>query len=246
MSYSVAAFGIIGFPLSHSFSKQYFTEKFAREHISAVFYNFPIASIEELPYVLQQHAELKGLAVTIPYKKAILPFLYQQQPAVQEIQAANCIKISEGKLFGFNTDITGFEHSFFSLWQPHHQKALILGTGGAALAVAYVLKKHSLPFQFVSRQATVNTITYANINKQLLEEYTIIINCTPLGTHPNIKTAPPLPYEFLTPEHYLFDLVYNPSTTAFLHYGKQHGAIIKNGYEMLLIQAEENWKIWNA
>ena len=241
-------FGIIGFPLSHSFSQKYFTQKFHDEYISdALFLNFPIETIDALPKLLKAIPGLQGLAVTIPYKKKVLPFLQSVTAEVQAMGASNCLKISNGTLHGFNTDVLGFEKSFVTHLKPHHTKALILGSGGAAAAVEFVLQKLGITYKIVSRNAKdANTITYSGVTKDVLDEYTVIINSTPLGTFPKVDEAPDLPYPFLTPEHYLFDLVYNPSLTKFLALGEAQGAAIKNGYDMLTIQAEENWRIWNS
>lgn len=242
-------FGIIGFPLSHSFSQRYFSEKFEKEEIKdAVFQNFPIENIEALKDVLQNNASLKGLAVTIPYKKAVLPYLFHATETVKQMGACNCIKISDGKLFGYNTDVIGFEESFVKHLEDFHTKALILGTGGAAAAVEFVLKKLQIGYRFVSRNASVekNIFSYKDLNNDVMKEYNIIINCTPLGTYPKVDECPAIPYYLLTPNHYLFDLVYNPAKTKFLQQGEEKGATIENGYEMLVIQAEENWNIWNS
>lgn len=240
-------YGLIGFPLSHSFSEKYFNEKFQREGITnAVFKNFSIKNIDHLPEVLQEN-NLKGIAVTIPYKKAVIPFLHEASLTVQQICACNCIRIEKDKLIGFNTDVVGFEKSFVKQLRPHHKNALILGTGGAAAAVEFVLKKLQINFRFVSRTRSIenNIFSYDDLNDEVIKEYTIIINCTPLGTYPKNDTCPAIPYALLTPEHYLFDLVYNPAKTKFLQLGEQKGAVIQNGYEMLVLQAEENWRIWN-
>lgn len=242
-------FGIIGFPLSHSFSQRYFTEKFEKEGIKdAVFKNFSIENIEALKDVLQNNPALKGLAVTIPYKKAVLPYLSHATDTVQEMGACNCIKISNDKLFGYNTDVIGFEESFVKYLENFHSKALILGTGGAAAAIEFVLKKLRIDYRFVSRTASAerNIFSYEDLNDDVMKEYNIIINCTPLGTYPKVDECPAIPYDLLTSNHYLFDLVYNPSKTKFLQQGEAKGATIQNGYEMLVIQAEENWNIWNS
>lgn len=240
-------YGLIGFPLSHSFSQKYFTEKFEREKITdAEFVNFSIPEVEDVEKIFSSDNSLKGLAVTIPYKKSILPYLDELSNEVKHIKACNCIKIDNGKKTGFNTDIIGFQKSFIKKLQPHHTRALILGTGGASLAVEFVLKELGIEYLFVSRSASANAITYADLKKEIFLRYNIIINCTPLGTFPNVDDAPALPYQFLNKAHYLFDLVYNPPLTQFLKFGKKTGAIFQNGYEMLEIQAEENWKIWNA
>lgn len=240
-------YGLIGFPLSHSFSQKYFTEKFEREKIAdAEFVNYSISKIEDVEKIILADNLLKGLAVTIPYKKSILPYLDEQSNEVKHIKACNCIKIDNGKKIGFNTDIIGFEKSFIKMLQPHHTKALILGTGGASLAVEFVLKELGIEYLFVSRNASANAITYADLKKEIFHRYNIIINCTPLGTFPNVDDAPELPYQFLNKSNYLFDLVYNPPLTRFLQFGKEAGASFQNGYDMLVLQAEENWEIWNA
>lgn len=240
-------YGLIGFPLSHSFSQKYFAEKFLHENISdAVFLNFELPAIEEVEKVFSAHPHLKGLAVTIPYKKAILPYLHSADDVVTAVKACNCVKITPGGKEGFNTDVTGFEKSFTPKLQPHHQKALVLGTGGAAAAVEYVLNKLGIEYRLVSRKPLPGTINYTAINVDTLQAYPVIINCTPLGTYPDTATAPPLPYEHLRSTNYLFDLVYNPPLTTFLQHGKKLGCTIKNGSDMLAIQAEENWRIWNS
>ena len=240
-------FGIIGFPLSHSFSQRYFTQKFIDEGIDdAVFVNFPIDKIDDLPQLVQATPELKGLAVTIPYKKQVLPYLQSASDAVITMGASNCITVRDGKLYGYNTDVIGFEKSFITHLQPHHSKALLLGRGGASAAVDFVLRKLNIDFKIVSRTAkSEGVMQYEDVDEEALKEYTIIINSTPLGTYPNIDEAPSIPYQYLTSKHYLFDLVYNPPLTKFLALGQKQGAIIQNGYDMLTIQAEENWKIWN-
>lgn len=242
-------YGLIGYPLSHSFSQKYFTEKFAKEGIEdAVFHAFSIPAIADLTGVLQQHPNLKGFAITIPYKRAVMSYLTDITPAVKQMGACNCVKIDGDKLTGYNTDVVGFERSFTQHLQPRHTKALVLGTGGAAAAVQFVLEKLGLPFAYVSRTANPesNILCYDDVTEEVIAEYPIIINCTPLGTYPKTTEAPPLPYHAITVNHYLYDLVYNPPLTAFLQYGKNKGAIIQNGYEMLVLQAEENWKVWNS
>ena len=240
-------YGLIGFPLSHSFSQKYFTEKFLRENINdAVFLNFSIPQVEDVTIIFSDHGQLKGLAVTIPYKKSIIKYLDETDEIVKEISACNCVKIAAHSKSGHNTDVIGFERSFLKNLKPHHSKALVLGTGGAASAVKFVLKKIGIEYLVVSRNASEKTISYNDITSEILSEYSVIINCTPLGTYPNVQEAPPLPYNFLNASHYLFDLVYNPLVTKFLQYGKNVNCTIQNGYEMLVIQAEENWKIWNS
>lgn len=240
-------YGLIGNPLSHSFSKKYFTDKFSAEKIVGCQYlNFEIKDLATQVLILKSHLSLKGLNVTIPYKSAIIPCLDQVSAACEVVQACNCIKITAGKWEGFNTDIIGFERSFVPLLQPRHRKALILGTGGAAKAVAYVLQHLTIDFLYVSRQKNPagNTINYAEVSAQLIRDYNIVINTTPAGMFPNIGTFPQLPYDSLSQENYCFDLVYNPAMTVFLSKSAAQGALTKNGGDMLAIQAEESWKIW--
>ncbi|MGN6354277.1 MAG: shikimate dehydrogenase family protein [Parafilimonas sp.] len=240
-------FGLIGFPLSHSFSQKYFTEKFLKENISdAEFLNFSIPDVTAIETIFRDHLLLQGLAVTIPYKKSVIPYLNSVNDAVKETSACNCIKIRGAIKTGFNTDIIGFEKSFVKQLKPHHKKALILGTGGASAAIQYVLKKLNIEYLLVSRNESLRAIAYSDISPVMFLEFNIVINCTPLGTYPDTEKAPLLPYSLLTPEHYLYDLVYNPPLTKFLQYGKEAGCTIKNGYEMLELQAEENWRIWNS
>lgn len=240
-------FGLIGYPLSHSFSKKYFTEKFAREGISGCAYElFPLSSINELEDLLHSHPELQGLNVTIPYKQQVLPYLHSLEGIPEGMGACNCIRITGGKLQGFNTDTIGFQKSFSPFLRPWHQKALVLGNGGAALAVVHVLRNLGIEYKIVSRQLHGDShLTYADLTPELIEEHTVIINTTPLGTYPNIHDCPQIPYGHITPRHFLYDLVYNPEKTLFLQKGEKQGARIHNGYDMLVIQAEESWKIWN-
>jgi shikimate dehydrogenase len=241
-------FGLIGYPLGHSFSKKYFTEKFQREGIKDCIYEtFPIPSIAGLPALLED-ASLCGLNVTIPYKEQVIPFLHAGNEIVQQINACNCIKIQDGKLYGYNTDVLGFEQSLAKKLKPHHTRALILGTGGAAKAVEYEMKKRDIAYRFVSRspQSATNDLHYDGVTEAILHTHTLLINTTPLGMFPKVDGYPPLPYEAITSQHYLFDLVYNPGKTLFLQKGEERGAAIENGHEMLIIQAEESWRIWNA
>lgn len=241
-------FGLIGYPLSHSFSKKYFTEKFEREQIADCSYElFPIPSIEEFPGLLQAHPHFRGLNVTIPYKKLVVPFLDDVSHLPADLQACNCIDFRDGKLVGYNTDVFGFEKSFTAHLKPWHQKALVLGTGGAAAAIWHVLRKLNISFAVVSRNKTAETdFTYIEIDEQVMYDFPVIINTTPLGTYPKTDECPDIPYKAITKQHYLFDVVYNPSTSLFLQKGEEKGASIKNGYDMLLFQAEEAWRIWNA
>ncbi len=240
-------YGLIGYPLGHSFSKKYFTEKFANQGIAGCIYkNFPIQTIDELKTVLSQNPQLCGLNITIPHKQVIFPFLDDRTNLPEGLSACNCIKIVEGRLVGYNTDVTGFEKSLLPKLNDHHTNALILGNGGAAEAVKYVLHKLNIDFKIVSRKLHDGShLTYTDLNEAILNEHLLIVNTTPLGTFPDIEKCPPFPYQFITPRHYLFDLVYNPSKTLFLQKGEEKGAAIKNGSDMLEIQAEESWRIWN-
>jgi len=241
-------FGLIGYPLGHSFSKKYFTEKFEKEGLEDCFFElFPIEHIESFPSILAKQPHLKGLAVTIPHKQGVMPYLTGMSEEAEKIGAVNCIKISGSSLTGYNTDAMGFEQSFIPLLKPHHAKAVVLGTGGASKAIQYILKKISIPFLLVTRdpQARDGYIGYADIDENLLKDYTIIINCSPVGMIPNEQEYPAIPYHLLNSSHYLYDLIYKPEETLFLKKGKEKGTIVKNGFEMLLLQAEANWKIWN-
>lgn len=241
-------FGLIGYPLGHSFSKQYFTEKFNKEGIKDCRFDaFPIASISEFPALLNSCPELRGLSVTIPYKEQVLQFVDEQSDEVRAAGATNSIKIANGKLTAYNTDIIGFEKSFTKKLKPGHTKALVLGSGGAAKAVQYVLTKLGMEYLVVSRtiQSSPAFISYQDIDAALLKEYRVIINCSPAGMYPNHHQAPAIPYGHLTAENYLYDLVYKPAPTLFLQEGERRGATTENGYDMLLIQAEESWRIWN-
>lgn len=264
-------FGLIGFPLEHSFSQKYFTEKFEGENIGdAVFENFTLKDINDFPALVESKPSLCGLSVTIPHKQHIIKFLDKCDAAAEATGAVNCIKISRNengkvKTAGFNTDIYGFEKSFRRLIKPHHEGALILGTGGAAQAVKSVMEKIGFKYYFVSRHNidtsffterfrilgfnipvfSDNVIGYADIDSSVLKEYNIIVNSTPAGMFPNVDTYPQIPYEHLTEKHLLYDLVYNPEETLFLKKGKEKGAQVKNGLEMLHLQAEKAWEIWN-
>jgi len=239
-------FGLIGYPLSHSFSKKYFTEKFEKEGITDCRYEtFSIPSIDELSDIVKANPDLCGLNVTIPYKEEVLSYLDAKSELVNKIHTCNCIKISEGTLTGYKTDAPAFEKSLKEKLQPHHKKALILGTGGAAKAVEFSLRQLKISYKNVSRKPSAKSFSYEQLTDQLMQEYTLIINATPLGMYPNIVEAPQIPYHALNEKHYLFDLIYNPEKTLFLQKGEKQGAAIKNGYEMLVLQAEESWKIWN-
>ncbi len=238
-------FGLIGHPLTHSFSKQYFDNKFKEEGLMDVVFNeYDIESIDELQTIIS-NKNIKGLAVTIPYKQAVVRILDGCDNIVKEIDACNCIKIFNSKLIGFNTDVIGFEKSFTQNLKPYHTKALVLGNGGAAQAIKYVLQKLSIDFTIVTRNKTEESISYEDVDEAIIQSHLIIINTTPLGTFPKVDECPNIPYQHITPQHYLFDLVYNPPVTTFMNKGLQRNAFAKNGYEMLCIQAEENWRIWN-
>ena len=241
-------YGLIGYPLSHSFSQRYFTEKFEKEGISGCSYtNFPIASINELSGVLND-PDLRGLNVTIPYKQQVIPFLTTLSPVVEAIGACNCIRIDGAVRTGYNTDVVGFEKSLVKKLASHHQQALVLGSGGASKAVEWVLQQMGIAYRLVSRQPRPDTgdLGYDDLDAGLLACYTLIVNTTPLGMYPKVKECPPLPYEAIGPRHYLYDLVYNPDRTLFLQRGEARGAVVENGHEMLVLQAEESWRIWNG
>lgn len=243
-------FGLIGFPLTHSFSKKFFTEKFENEHIANCKYELhSIAEVREMMDLIEREPLLCGLNVTIPHKLNVMPFLNEIDNAAQEIGAVNCISINQSKatpfLKGYNTDAYGFEESLKPLLNKELQKALIFGNGGAAKAVEYVLKQLNIPYLVVVRNPTPNTILYSAITKEILADYKLLINTTPLGMLPNLDSFPPIPYQFLDQSHLAYDLVYNPEETAFLTKAKAQGAKIKNGLEMLHLQAERSWDIWN-
>ncbi|HEY5511497.1 MAG TPA: shikimate dehydrogenase [Prolixibacteraceae bacterium] len=243
-------YGLIGYPLSHSFSKRFFTAYFEKESIDAEYLNFEISNLSLLPAVIKEHPGLIGFNVTIPYKQAIIPYLDSCDPKAAAINAVNTVKVdrTDGtpRLRGFNTDLIGFRDSLRPLLQTHHSQALVLGTGGASKAVVAVLDDLSIPSLLVSRDSKPGTsISYKDLTRKLLGEHTIIINTTPLGTFPKIEGCPEIPFEYITERHLLFDLVYNPPVTQFLQKGAERGATIKNGYEMLELQALAAWKIWN-
>lgn len=240
-------FGLIGYPLSHSFSKNYFSKKFQNEHILDSEYEvYPLKEIEDFLELCIQQNKLVGLNVTIPYKEKVIAYLDDLSEEAKQINAVNTIKFIEGKKIGYNTDCYGFERSLQPLLQSHHKNALILGTGGASKAVEFVLKKLGIGFQYVSRKASEKSIAYAALNEEIMQSATLIFNCTPIGMYPAVEAAPEIPYQFITEKHLLYDLVYNPEVTLFLKNGKENGAQIKNGLEMLHLQAEKSWEIWNS
>lgn len=243
-------YGLIGYPLGHSFSKNFFNQKFAEEKIDAQYLNFEIPNIKDLKNVLSRNPELKGLNVTLPYKEQVIPYLDNLDETAKMIGAVNVIKFSKGlfgktKLIGFNSDIIGFQQSIQPMLDDSHRKALVLGTGGASKAVYFGLKQLGVEPIFVSRHPkTDNCIAYGDITPSLMEEYTVIVNATPLGMYPNIDTCPDIPYSQVTDKHVLYDLIYNPDETLFMRKGKEKGAAVKNGLEMLLLQAFASWNIW--
>lgn len=244
-------FGLIGFPLSHSFSKKFFTEKFANEKIAHCTYElFPLTHIDEFVKLVSDQPDLTGVNVTIPYKVQVLPFLDEVEEAAKEIGAVNCIHIgrknAERWIKGYNTDAYGFAESLKPLLKDHHQKALIFGDGGAAKAVKYVLTQLQIPYQVVVRNPAPDAILYSAVTEEVLKEYQLLINTTPLGMSPNLDSCPPIPYQFVTHQHLAYDLVYNPEETKFLSLVKAQGGTIKNGLEMLYLQAERSWYIWHT
>ncbi|BCY28693.1 shikimate dehydrogenase family protein [Flavobacterium okayamense] len=240
-------YGLIGKNISYSFSKKYFTEKFAILHFDNCEYlNFDLESIKGFPKVIGETKGLKGLNVTIPYKQEIIPYLDGLSKTAKKIGAVNTISIGKNKkLKGHNTDHYGFRKALSPLLEKHHKKALILGTGGASKAIAYALRRLQIEFDFVSRTPSEYELSYEELNDEVFDDYQIIINTTPLGTHPKVEDCPPLPYELFTDKHIAFDLVYNPEETTFMKKAKERGAKVQNGYEMLVFQAEKAWKIWN-
>jgi shikimate dehydrogenase len=241
-------YGLIGQSLSHSFSQKYFLDKFIAEQIEDCEYqNFEIKDLEKEIPGLKNIPNLFGLNVTIPYKSQIISFLDDTTEECREMNACNCIRIKEGKWIGYNTDVIGFEKSFVPHLKPHHKKALILGTGGASKAVAFVLKRLGIDFLYVSRrkEKSSSMIHYEEISAEVLHDYNIVINTTPAGMFPNVDVCPQLSYEYISSQHYFFDLIYNPAKTIFLSKAEERGAVIENGEKMLAIQAEESWTIWN-
>ena len=267
-------YGLLGYPLGHSFSRAFFLEKFAREGIDADYLNFEMPSAEMLLHIIQEHPTLQGLNVTIPHKKAVIPLLDELSDEARAIGAVNVIRITREPvesgpgspsvepprhyLKGFNSDIIGFMESIRPLLQPYHRRALVLGTGGASKAICRGLERLGIEWRYVTRKrpeklpsltgegAGERPFTYSDVTPALLAEYNVIVNCTPLGMHPNIDTAPPLPYAALSPRHLLYDLVYNPEVTEFMRQGRRFGATVKGGLEMLHRQAVASWEFWNG
>ena len=249
MAHPEKLYGLLGYPLVHSFSQNYFNQKFESENIDAEYINFEIPDVGMLMEVVADNENLNGLNVTIPYKEQVIPFLDEIDPAASEVGAVNVIKFIRGKdglrLKGYNSDIIGFTDSIKSLLKPHHQSALVLGTGGAAKAVSYSLRKLGLEVQLVSRRKSANTLVYEELTKNDLKNHKVIVNTTPLGMYPNVDTCPDIPYRYLTSQHLCYDLIYNPDETLFLKNSRLAGAQVKNGLEMLLLQAFASYSIWN-
>ncbi|GMN09378.1 shikimate dehydrogenase [Croceitalea sp. MTPC9] len=239
-------YGLIGKDISYSFSRGYFSEKFTKSNLLDHSYeNFDLANISEFKDIVNQN-HLSGLNVTIPYKELIIPFLDELDTTAERIGAVNTIRFKNDKLMGYNTDAYGFKESLSVHLKGHHKNALILGTGGASKAIAHVFDELDIPFQFVSRNPKKQQLRYQELNKKIIEDHQIIVNCSPVGTYPNIHQKPEIPYKYLTKNHLLFDLIYNPSKTVFLKEGDAKGAIIQNGLPMLEFQAEKSWEIWNS
>lgn len=243
-------YGLIGYPLGHSFSMGYFNEKFKNEAINAVYENFEIPDIQDITTLIGSNPDLAGFNVTIPYKEKVMDYLDYIAPEAAEIGAVNVVKVTHNGeravLKGFNSDVVGFVNSIKPLLRPLHKKALVLGTGGASKAVEYGLRKLGLETIKVSRTEKDNTITYGQVTPELLSEYKVIVNCTPCGMAPHFDECPNLPYDSIDDSFLLYDLIYNPEETLFLRKGKEKDATVKNGLEMLLLQAEEGWNIWNS
>jgi len=243
-------YGLIGNPLKHSFSQGFFNDKFRAENIDAEYINFEIPTIEEFKSIIKNNPQLKGLNVTIPYKEQVIPYLDQLSENARLIGAVNVVKIerikkSKTKLTGYNSDIIGFKDSIQPLLQPHHTQALILGTGGSAKAIYYGLKQLGVEGTYVSREKSSNfVLTYSELNEDIIKTHTVIVNCTPVGMWPDVDDCPNIPYQLLTKEHLLYDLLYNPNETLFMKKGKKQGAKVKNGLEMLLLQAFASWEFW--
>jgi shikimate dehydrogenase len=243
-------YGLIGFPLGHSFSISYFNEKFQNENIDATYENFEIPDISNLTEILDSNPNLKGLNVTIPYKQQVMKYLDSISPEARAIGAVNVIRVTHSgnkiMLKGFNSDVIGFAKSIEALLEPAHKKALILGTGGASKAINYGLKSLGLETLFVSRSEKPNTIQYEKITPEIIHDYKVIVNCTPVGMYPHADESPNLPYEAMDTHTLLYDLIYNPDETLFMKKGKEHGATVINGLEMLLLQAFASWEFWNG
>ena len=246
-----AQYGLIGYPLGHSFSRSFFTKKFQEEKIDAEYLNFEIPEVSTLLRIIQEHPHLKGVNVTLPHKVAVIPLLHELSPEAAAIGAVNVIRIThtptgETYLKGFNSDVIGFTDSIRPLLKSYHRKALVLGTGGASKAICRGLENLGIEWTYVSRNSGPDSLTYSQLTPMILKEYTVIVNCSPVGMYPKVDQCPSLPYECLTASHLLYDIVYNPTTTLFMKRGAEQGATVKNGIEMLERQAIASWEFWNA
>ena len=243
-------YGLIGYPLGHSFSQNYFNQKFEAERISARYLNFEIPDIGDLMEVIAEYPQLAGLNVTIPYKEQVIPYMDEMDPEAERIGAVNVIKFIQGKngllLKGYNSDIIGFSDSIRPLLTSERMRALVLGTGGAAKAVTQGLVNLGVEPVYVSRTAAEGRLTYADLTPEVMASHKVIVNTTPLGMYPHINECPDIPYDLLTPQHLCYDVLYNPDVTQFMKKAAEHGAEVKNGLEMLLLQAFAAWNIWNA
>ena len=246
-----AQYGLIGYPLGHSFSRSFFTKKFQEEKIDAEYLNFEIPEASTLLRIIQEHPHLKGVNVTLPHKVAVIPLLHELSPEAAAIGAVNVIRIThtptgETYLKGFNSDVIGFTDSIRPLLKSYHRKALVLGTGGASKAICRGLENLGIEWTYVSRNSGPDRLTYSQLTPMILKEYMVIVNCSPVGMYPKVDQCPSLPYEYLTASHLLYDIVYNPTTTLFMKRGAEQGATVKNGIEMLERQAIASWEFWNA
>ncbi|MRX65675.1 shikimate dehydrogenase family protein [Maribacter luteus] len=240
-------YGLVGKNISYSFSESYFADKFKKLGLSGYSYrNYDLAHIEDFKELVGEDKNLKGLNVTIPYKEAVIPYLDKLDKKARKVGAVNTVKFTKKGLKGYNTDIYGFKKSIKPYLKKHHKRALILGTGGASKAVAFVFKELGIKFKFVSRTAKKNQLLYDDLDEKTMKKYKVLVNCTPLGTFPNIEEKPAIPFQLISDKHLLFDLIYNPEKTAFLRDGEKQGATIRNGLRMLELQAEKSWKIWNS
>ncbi len=240
-------FGLIGYPLDHSFSKDYFQQKFLSAGLAhCSYHNFPLPEIRQLPALIATHPSLEGLNVTIPHKRSVVPLLSELDAVSAQTGSVNCIRIRNGRLHGFNTDVLGFHQSLVPLLKPWHTAALILGTGGAAHSVAYVLRQLGITYHLVSRRRKNGLLTYQDLHAELVRNTLLIVHCTPVGMYPSVDAMPPFPVQFLTPNHLVFDLIYNPATTLLMKQAMQRGATVSNGHPMLIAQAEKSWEIWNS
>ncbi len=239
-------YGLLGKNIDYSFSRGYFSEKFLKENLACEYVNFDIPKIDQILSTFE-NSSVHGLNVTIPYKEQIIPLLDDLHETARNIGAVNVIKLTDGgKKIGYNSDYHGFKNSLTPLLNSKVEKALILGTGGASKAIAYALESLGIAYTFISRSPKKDQLTYQQLTKNIITAHKLIINCTPIGTHPNIENAPDIPYEYITQEHILYDLIYNPTETSFLKKGKANGATVSNGLQMLILQAEKAWEIWNS